>query len=321
MDSTQKLLNIQEVQEADEPRIVEIINWGDPEPITLEQYRMRETSADPTQPRYRRLLRDDSGEIIGYGSFRRRQQMKAGLFMLTLHVVPAARREGIGTAFLEHLEAQAKSAGGNSFMAFAREEYPEIRSFADRRGYGLVQHLFESVLDLSKFEIAPYGRSVEELKSKGVEFRTFAELGDSEENRRKLHDVMVTADKDTPGIEYWGVPGYEQFDKDMFRGPMYVPEAIIVALVDGAWAGLHNLAPHPGSDDWSIDFTGVRPEFRGRGIATAMKVMGMDIALSRGAKSLMTHNDAVNKTMLGINQKFGFVSQPGWLLLIKEFYT
>lgn len=74
------------------------------------------------------------------------------------------------------------------------------------------------------------------------------------------------------------------------------------------------------SDDYLyIEFTGTRPKYRRRGIATAMKVLGMQWAKDNDFKSIGTTNDAINEGMIAINRKLGFMAKPARLQIEKIF--
>ena len=65
-------------------------------------------------------------------------------------------------------------------------------------------------------------------------------------------------------------------------------------------------------------FTGVRREYRGRGIAMALKLRAVDYAKSHGYREIRTWNSTLNAPMLGINVRLGFVKQPVWITFGKD---
>jgi GNAT superfamily N-acetyltransferase len=64
--------------------------------------------------------------------------------------------------------------------------------------------------------------------------------------------------------------------------------------------------------------TGVRPEYRRRGIAMALKVRVMEYARDRGCKTVKTWNSTLNEGMLSINHKLGFTGHTAWIELEKR---
>jgi GNAT superfamily N-acetyltransferase len=64
-------------------------------------------------------------------------------------------------------------------------------------------------------------------------------------------------------------------------------------------------------------FTVVRPDYRGRGIAQAVKVHTAMYAKSRGMRFIRTFNDSDNSPMLAVNRKIGFVKKAEWITFEK----
>ncbi|MGH2400197.1 MAG: GNAT family N-acetyltransferase, partial [bacterium] len=85
------------------------------------------------------------------------------------------------------------------------------------------------------------------------------------------------------------------------------------------YAGLSSLFK-PKVGDWLTQgLTGVRRQFRGRHIATALKVKTVEYARDHGIREIRTWNEINNAPMLAINIKFGFVRQPAWITLAKDY--
>ncbi|GCE09357.1 hypothetical protein KDAU_66860 [Dictyobacter aurantiacus] len=61
--------------------------------------------------------------------------------------------------------------------------------------------------------------------------------------------------------------------------------------------------------------TGVEPEYRGRGIALALKLLVIRCARKYGVAYLRTNNDSENVPMLTVNRKLGYLPVPGKYLL------
>ncbi len=63
--------------------------------------------------------------------------------------------------------------------------------------------------------------------------------------------------------------------------------------------------------------TGVRREYRGRGIAMTLKTKVIEYALQNNYGFIRTFNDSTNVPMLGINVKIGFKREIGWITFEK----
>ena len=68
--------------------------------------------------------------------------------------------------------------------------------------------------------------------------------------------------------------------------------------------------------DGGIDtgLSGVRREYRRKGVATALKHTSLMWAKSMGYKWIRTDNAATNVGMLSINIRVGFKFMPAWLI-------
>jgi GNAT superfamily N-acetyltransferase len=63
--------------------------------------------------------------------------------------------------------------------------------------------------------------------------------------------------------------------------------------------------------------TGVLRDYRGRGIAMALKVRTVRYARANGYREIRTWNDVRNRKMLRINDALGFAKQPASINYVK----
>ena len=68
-----------------------------------------------------------------------------------------------------------------------------------------------------------------------------------------------------------------------------------------------------------VGITGTHPDYRGRGIAFALKLLTIDYARQHGIREIRTQNDTRNEPMLHINQSVGFVTEPPWIVYERRF--
>src|SRR5262249_18288807 len=105
-------------------------------------------------------------------------------------------------------------------------------------------------------------------------------------------------------------------DRDTFRRHVEArSEAIpLVALRGSEWVGTAIVVPQGPDGAWN-EFTGVLPELRGTGIATALKVLATNEAVGRNSACIETINDAGNAPMLAVNRALGYRPIAGTLFL------
>ena len=61
--------------------------------------------------------------------------------------------------------------------------------------------------------------------------------------------------------------------------------------------------------------TGVRRDWRGRGVATALKRAQITAAQEAGLRRLRTQNDLANSAMRRVNEKLGYLPRLTWIHL------
>ncbi len=129
-----------------------------------------------------------------------------------------------------------------------------------------------------------------------------------------VHRVAVEAFPDIPTSDEPIEPGsLEAFvERDVDR--VGVPRDGFMVAVDAATgevAGYASLIFKPGSTTVAYhDMTAVRPDFRGRGIAAALKRATIAWAIDNGLEALETGNDEENAPMRSVNRALGYSPLP-----------
>lgn len=162
-------------------------------------------------------------------------------------------------------------------------------------------------LDLSGFNELPFLPSISRCETEGLAFRSLRELGDTSSNRSALYELNKLCSKDIPGRgEFFS---FEEFCGRRF-GERYDPDGVILALDSESWVGLC------ATSDWSRsgfafnEMTGVVRSHRRRGIALALKVLGVRFARTLGVSAVRTVHDAENHAAIAMNRRLGYVDDP-----------
>jgi GNAT superfamily N-acetyltransferase len=109
------------------------------------------------------------------------------------------------------------------------------------------------------------------------------------------------------------------YDGWIFDSPNYLPEGNFIALDGDRYVGMSTLRTSQASpDEYYVGFTGVLRDYRGKGIAMALKLKAIAFARQRGIKQIKTWNDSSNRPMLRINEALGFAKQPAWISYLKK---
>ena len=223
-----------------------------------------------------------------------------------LWVAREHRNQGIGS--LLYAEAvrfaqERKAKKLTTSVTFFETPEPAER-FLAKRGFSEVDREVPVVLDLTTFDRVKFISPA----PAGIHFMSYAEVGDTPENRQKLYALMTRLDRDIPTNDVMPEsPLFEQWVKDLDT-PEWDSNALLLAADgSGEWIGFSQLGFQEGTNIAWTFMTGVLPENRGQGIAYALKLRTIDAALARGCPLITTENHEDNAPMRAINKKLGFV--------------
>ena len=266
-----------------------------------------------------RFFAEEAGQSVGVASF---GQGSGSYHPQRFHVdvlVPVLHEgKGVGSALYAHLMGQLAPFDPIALRSQARADHERAVRFAADRGFVEVMREQESRIDLSTFDPAPYAADLRRVEEQAIVIQTVAELRHSDPDyRAKLYDLGWAIAQDIPHTETLTRPSKEVW-ANRFDDPNYLPDGNFVAVDNGQYIGISALWGSQSNQELFVGTTGVLSSYRGRGIATALKVKATTWAKERGAPVIRTWNEVNNNGMLGINFRLGFVRQPQWIQLAKE---
>jgi GNAT superfamily N-acetyltransferase len=222
-------------------------------------------------------------------------------------VAPEQRGAGTGERLLGAIASWAAARGATELEGPVQEDDAGSLEWAARRGFTEVGRSSHLVLDLTGVE-AP-----EPAPPHGIEIVPWAERP---ELASGMYEVALQAVPDIPGEEDDDIGTLEEWLARDMQGASDNPNAVFVALEDENVVGYAKLSlssdiPHRAFHD----LTGVRRSHRGRGIAAALKRTQIAWAKRAGYDSLQTSNEVRNEPIRRLNEKHGYVPEPGLVIV------
>ncbi|MDF2627056.1 MAG: hypothetical protein K0R39_887 [Symbiobacteriaceae bacterium] len=294
----------------DYPAIIEIQQDQIDQPQTVEELLRQDKIQGEGYVRHRLAAVNADGLLVGYAGGVHHPMLRPGHFSMNIRVRKAWRNQGIGDLLLADMERFARAQGMVAVEAAVREEDPVGLDWARRRGYEQKFHRFASSLNLAEFDPAPWRKAVDDAVASGLRFTSFAEFPQNDETLEIWMDHFWQLNQDTPGIEGFVRPSLADFKKQLEHSEHWDPADTILAMDGDRWAAMAFIMKEPDGSFYH-NFTGVAREYRGRGLATAVKVVAIEHAKAKGAPLLRTHNDSTNERMLAVNRKMGYQPAPG----------
>lgn len=239
-----------------------------------------------------------------------------GMTVLAQH-----RRKGIGTALLEALEDEARRRDVPKLHGGANEGEKFALDWALARGYRQIGRRIASYVELAKFEPGQFVEALERARAAGIKITSFAEALEGrdaaaqEQYWRALYAAEAPMWEDIPfatPMPHWP---YDRFYEAATSGQQ-MADLSLVAYAGDQIAGFTTTGKSKDKDGWTW-MTGTAREYRGRGVARALKVEALTRAKRKGLRALGTTNDESNKSMRGINAKLGYQMLPAHVELEK----
>lgn len=224
---------------------------------------------------------------------------------LGLWVMPEARRAGIGSALLAVVSDAARAAGKTGFQTMLSEVHEEGHRVLAARGFVEIDRMRQVGLDLRGLEAPPV------VPPPGIALVTLAERPGLVP---AVHSVAAeTFPGMTTGDEPMDAGTLDEFVAREVERPDIPWDAFQVALdaTSGEAVGYASLVLAAGSTTMAYHaMTAVRPAYRGRGIATALKRATIAWAIGHGLEALETSNDVHNAPMRAVNAALGYEPMP-----------
>ena len=260
------------------------------------------------------------GRAVAFGCIWQDLHMNyPGKYWIWVLVEPECQGRGIGSRVHRHLMEKLSKVGAVTAWANARDDRPRHMAFVRRRGFRELWRNISQRLCVGEVDL---GRKEGLTAMAGDRGTTIVAL--SEEVRRNpdylrcLHELCNLIEMDVPRAGYFTPVGYDEF-ADEFRRGTHLPEGYFIAKQGQRYVGLSYLQTMGGDPDTlEVGLTGVRREYRRRGIAAALKFHTLSFAKENGFQAIETGSDSANEAILALNESVGFRKTYAWVTFEKR---
>jgi GNAT superfamily N-acetyltransferase len=316
-------LGFREFHTSNYERLVEIYNANYPDyRISIAERRSRDESVDRTKYLLKRFqcVDQERDRIVGFGELINVPDMyHPRKFMASILVDPEQQCRGVGRAIYDRLEEELAHRSAILAWTMIKEDLSKRIEFFRRRGFVEKTRNWESRLDLLTPNTAPFQGYVDKVMKEGITFTTLAEeQRNGQDSLRKIHELVQLINADMPREADFTPLSFADWVTYSLKNPQLLPEGYIIAKDGPNYVGMSDV--HRNDSETGVlnqDDTGVRREYRGRGIATSMKLKVIEFGKKNGYRTIKTWNESGNNPMLAINIKLGFKRQVGWIMMEK----
>lgn len=212
------------------------------------------------------------------------------------------------SALLMALLGAADLSGRTRVLAVVREDWSEQVDFLQSTGFANVWQSYGAALDLQRdFDPERFAPQLERLYLDGFEVREWQ----AGEDPAPLHELQT------------------QFEKDSPATPATLPERLSLAEFAAAlpqrrtwvlWRGAEAVAMTAFENTASPDNLGTitRRDWRGQGLATALKAAALTELRREGVPHTTTGGALANLPMLRVNLRLGYRLEPMWLTFERQ---
>jgi len=318
------VIAIRPFTESDFPAIVRVFNACEPDSLWSEEdARHRDSTWDTSRYVRLRHVAELDGRVVGYGQISHHiYAFHPQKFTIHVMVESDSRHRGAGTALYEKLLVDLRARNAILVRCDLSQERTETLDFIAKRGFFEVARYWESRLDIARFEFARMAAAEQRAVLVGVTIMPVAvQKARHADWAQRIHALHGACSADEPQLDPPMMPEFENWLPRNVGSPFFLADASSLAIDtarDDAYVGMSLLYKSASPDVLRQAFTGVRRDYRGRGLALAMKLSGIRYASEHGIREIRTENDSLNVPMLRVNDTLGFVKQPESLTLQKD---
>ena len=292
-------------------------------PISAKELERRDSEfANANCVMIRYLAEDEAKNVVGSGvGYQMITSFHPQRFVIKVEVIEPYRRKGIGGLLYDRVFKDVQNHNVKEVHTRTPEHHVEAISFLEKRGYTEAKRDWISELDLASFDVTPFKSYLERLESSGITITSLEEEKKINANyKQDLYNLHSIVRADAPAPYPFTPHPFEVFVQRLIDNPDVLPGGYFLALDGNRYIGESFIGVTDSEPGVIIQgLTGMLEEYRGRGIAIALKLHTIEFSKAHGYEYIKTDNDSINAPMLAINNKLGFVRGDAWIHFEKYF--
>ena len=240
-------------------------------------------------------------QIIAYGAVE--QTIYLPKYRLLLLSDPRWLKQGVGDLLLDRLTNDLTEAKAITVSCRQYASEVELVNLLKSRGFEETSRVLDLRLNVAT-DVSRWLKPVE-----GISISTFAEERARDPRCvEKLYELTTLLSQDDPARGSFAPPAYNAREALMWLEMPYVlPDALFIAMHGDDYVGVSDVSRFEAMPSGLTQgFTGVRREYRRRGLATALKVAGIVYAQSHGYQIIQAFNKPEQSAIRELNEKLGF---------------
>ena len=260
----------------------------------------------------------DTGRAVGFGDIWQDPQMNyPDKYWVSVLVEPEYQRRGIGGWVYDGLMEELSRLGAETVWACARDDRPQHLEFARSRGFHELWRNVTQRLTVEEVALSGLEEVTDRIAERGITVTTLSEEAErNPDYLRDLHHLLNLINADVPRAGYFTPVSFDEFASSRDARPS---DGYFLAKQGEEYVGLSYLETTVGNPlSLEIGLTGVRREYRRRGVARALKLHTIRYASEKGFDSIETGSDSTNGPILALNESVGFQKTYAWVTFEKE---
>ncbi|HSG15646.1 MAG TPA: GNAT family N-acetyltransferase [Anaerolineae bacterium] len=263
-----------------------------------------------TARKFTRHVVERGGQIGGYG-FSVRTDPAANKFRFSINLLPEWQTAELIDHVYTYLMEYCLEMEPAALICGTREDEPEKIAWLKGEGFRKVMRYPRSTLNVTEFDLSSFKELTTKVADQGMKIISLESLAIRDPAwKKKVYDLEMLLSRDVPMPTEFSPLPFEKYAQREFDDPDFMPGLWLIALDGDAYVGMTSLfKTGKGVEVLETGLTGVRRDYRRRGLAMTLKCQAIEIARGLGARLIQTSNEE-NNPMYQLNLQLGFQAQP-----------